>query len=214
MMTAFYMFRAYYYTFTGSFRGTEAQKHHLHESPWAMTLPLIVLAILSVIGGWLGIPAIIGEHWHIPHLLNEYLSPVVNNFEMGEISHHTEWILMGTTTGLAIAMILLARSTTKNTNFAEPKGFAKVLANKWYIDELYDAIIIKPINKFSQFLYNTVELRGVDGAVNGVGQLVQWGSARLKNLQSGQVGNYLFAMVIGIIIIFAVGIYTLLFKIL
>lgn len=207
MMTAYYMFRAYFYTFTGNFRGTEEEKHHLHESPAAMTIPLIVLAVLSVIGGYIGLPAVITEH----HSLGAYLSPVVQNFDVHHLSHNTEWILMGGATVLVIVMIIVAKSVTRKEQFGEATGLAKVLENKWYVDELYDFLIVRPLAWKSRVLNNIVEQKGIDGAVNGVGQLVQWGSTRLKNLQSGQVGSYLFAMVIGIIIIFAIGIFGLLY---
>ncbi|RQO31682.1 NADH-quinone oxidoreductase subunit L [Taibaiella sp. KBW10] len=209
LMTAYYMFRAYFYTFSGSFRGTEAQKHHLHESPAAMTIPLIILAVLSVIGGYVGLPEVIGEHLNVGHLLNEYLSPVVQNFDVHHLSHSTEWTLMAVATALIVIMIIIAKAVTKKEQFKEATGLAKVLENKWYIDEVYDFLIVKPMAWIAKILNNVIELKGIDAGVNGVGQLVQWGSTRLKNLQSGQVGSYLFAMVIGIIIIFAIGIFGL-----
>lgn len=202
MMTAFYMFRAFFMTFSGNFRGTEEQKHHLHESPVAMTLPLIILAILSVAGGLIGLPHVMSHH----HLLSEYLAPVVKNFEPAHLEASTEWILMGVASALAIIMILVAKSATKKEVYPEATGLAKVLENKWYIDELYNAIIVKPLHKLAAFLSNIMETKVIDGAVNGVGQFVNWSAGRLRTLQSGQVGVYLFAMVIGIIVIFAVGI--------
>lgn len=202
MMTAFYMFRAFFMTFSGNFRGTEEQKHHLHESPIAMTLPLIILAVLSVVGGLIGLPHVMSHH----HLLSEYLAPVVKNFEPAHLEASMEWILMGVASALAIIMIFVAKSATKKEVYPEATGFAKVLENKWYIDELYNAIIVKPLYKLAAFFSNIMETKVIDGAVNGVGQFVNWSAGRLRTLQSGQVGVYLFAMVIGIIVIFAVGI--------
>lgn len=203
MMTAFYMFRAYFMTFSGNFRGTEEQKHHLHESPMAMTVPLIILAILSVAGGWIGLPHVLAHH----HLLAEYLAPVVRNFDPAHLAANTEWMLMGLASVLAIVMILLARMATKKEQFPEEEqGFAKLLANKWYLDEIYDAVIVKPLYKLAHFLNNVLDTKVIDGAVNGVGQLVHWSAGRIRTLQSGQVGIYLFAMVIGVVVLFAIGI--------
>ncbi len=199
LMTAFYMFRLYFLTFTGSFRGTEEQHHHLHESPAAITIPLIVLAILSVVGGYVGLPPVISEH----HTLNTYLGSVLSNFNVHHLEHSTEWILMGLSTGLVIAMIIVARVATKNPKFAENTGLAKVLENKWYVDELYDAVIVRPLGVLADVLDRFAEKMGVDGVVNGTGRLVRWSSDRVRLLQTGQVGFYIFVMVIGIAVIFA-----------
>lgn len=199
MMTAFYMFRLYFLTFHGSFRGTEAQRHHLHESPAAITIPLIVLAILAVVGGYVGLPAVISEH----HTLAGYLSPVVSNFGVHHLSHSTEWLLMGLSVGAVLVMIGWAYTATKKPAFTENKGLAKVLENKWYVDEFYDAIIVRPLAALSNLLDRFVERSGIDGIVNGVGKTVRWGSDRVRLLQSGQVGFYIFIMVIGITVLLA-----------
>lgn len=199
MMTAFYMFRLYFLTFTGPFRGTHEQEHHLHESPAAMTIPLIILAILSIVGGYVGLPPVISEH----HTLEHYLSPVVTNFRMHHLSHSTEWMLMGASTVLVIVMIIIAYARTKRPNFVPNTGFANVLENKWYVDELYNAIIVRPIEGLSNVTYRFVEKLGIDGIVNGVGRSVRWGSDRVRLLQSGQVGFYIFIMVIGMSLVFA-----------
>jgi NADH-quinone oxidoreductase subunit L len=200
LMTAFYMFRLYFLTFTGSFRGTHDQEHHLHESPAAMTIPLIVLAIMSVIGGYVGLPAVISEH----HTFNTYLAPVVANFGHHHLEHSTEWMLMGLSTGLVIIMIIVAYNATKKPNFKENTGLAKVLENKWYVDELYDAIIVRPLLALSSALDRFVEKMGIDGVVNGVGKTVRWGSDRVRLLQTGQVGFYIFMMVIGMTLLFTI----------
>lgn len=205
LMTAFYMFRLYFLTFTGSFRGTHEQEHHLHESPVAMTFPLIVLAILATISGFAGMPEIFSEH----HLLNEFLSGVVHNAGEHHLEHNTELMLMGLSVGLVLVMIVLAYIRTKKPNFAPNKGLAKVLEHKWYVDELYDAIIVRPIVAGSKFLDNIIERKGIDGGVNGVGKLLRWGSDRMRLLQNGQVGTYLFTMVIGIVLIFIIGLFCI-----
>ena len=199
MMTAFYMFRLYFLTFTGSFRGTADQQHHLHESPAAMTLPLIVLAILSIVGGYIGLPEVMSEH----NAINEFLAPVVKNLGEHPIAAATEWMLMGVSVGVSVIMILVAYAINSKPNFIPNTGLAGLLENKWYIDELYDAFIVRPIEILSALLDRVVEKMGIDGSVNGVGKFVRWGGDRIRLLQTGQVGFYIFIMVLGMVMLFA-----------
>lgn len=207
LMTAFYMFRLYYMTFHGKFRGTHEQEHHLHESPAAMTFPLIVLAILSVFGGYIGLPEVFGAK----NLLAEYLAPVFAPSapfaEVHHLEHNTEWLLMGLSSVLVIITIFLARSWFRNyqDSGVQRTGFAKVLENKWYVDELYDAIIVKPLIGLSRFFEEAIEKSGIDRLINGVGRSVSWGSQQARLLQNGQVGFYIFAMVIGMVVLFVIG---------
>lgn len=203
LMTAFYMFRLYFLTFSGKFRGTHDQEHHLHESPIAMTFPLMVLAILATIAGFFGMPEVFGEH----HLLNEFLSSVVHNHAGHHLDHNIEYMLMGVSVSLVALMILFAYSRTKSPNFVANTGLAKVLEHKWYVDELYDTVIVRPLIQFSGFLDRIAERKGIDGAVNGVGKLVRWGADRMRLLQNGQVGAYLFTMVVGIVLLFVLGLF-------
>jgi NADH-quinone oxidoreductase subunit L len=201
MLTAFYMFRLFYLTFHGKFRGTHEQEHHLHESPAAMTLPLIILAVLSVIGGFIGIPEIFV---HGGDRLGAFLAPVIPHGEAHHISHSTEYMLMGIATGGAIIAIIVAISMYRNYQRKENTGLAKVLENKWYVDELYEKVIINPLNQFGGFLKNVIEKSVIDGLVNGTGRLVNYGSRQLRLLQSGQVGNYVLLMVLSMVIFFVV----------
>lgn len=203
LMTAFYMFRLYFLTFTGKFRGTHEQEHHLHESPIAMTFPLMVLALLAAISGFVGLPEVFSEH----HALNEFLSAAVTNGLHHHLEHSTEYMLMGLSVTLVVAMILFAYAKTKKPDFQPNTGLAKVLENKWYVDELYNAVIVNPLLQFSSFLDRIIERKGIDGGVNGVGKLVRWGADRMRLLQNGQVGAYLFTMVIGIVLIFVIGLF-------
>jgi NADH-quinone oxidoreductase subunit L len=201
MMTAYYMFRLYFLTFNGKFRGTHEQEHHLHESPAAMTMPLIVLAVLAIIGGFVGVPHILGGHNEIA----AFLQPVIPVHESAApLSSSTEYGLMIGTTVLMFIAALFAYVQNKNFVAKENTGLGKVLENKWYIDELYDAIIVKPVQSFASFLNNVVEKRGIDGFVNGVGKAVNYGSRQVRLLQSGHVGVYVLLMVIGILILFIV----------
>ena len=197
-MTAFYMFRLYATTFLGTFRGTHDQEHHLHESPKAMTYPLIVLAILSVIGGMVGIPELMGGH----HELHSFLAPILTSEKAHHIEHRTEWMLMGISVAIAAIVILFAvNKFSKKPEMQDAEGFGKILANKWYVDELYDTIIIKPIEALANFFKNIVEKSGIDGAVNGVGKFVQYSSRQVRLLQSGQVGTYILFMVLAFVVI-------------
>jgi NADH-quinone oxidoreductase subunit L len=197
-MTAFYMFRLYATTFLGTFRGTHDQEHHLHESPKAMKYPLIVLAILSVVGGMVGIPELMGGH----HELHHFLSPVLVSEKPHEIAHNTEWMLMGVSVAIAAIAILFAiNKFSKKPEMQDAEGFGKVLANKWYVDELYDMIIVKPLEALATFFKNIIEKSGIDGAVNGVGKFVQYSSRQVRLLQSGQVGSYILFMVLAFVFI-------------
>lgn len=200
LLTAFYMFRLLFITFTGKFRGTHEQEHHLHESPKAMTLPLIVLAILSVIGGFVGIPAVLGGSDELPH----FLAPVIAIAEGHPVSHTEEYFLMGLSTVLVLVMVFAAWSIYKNYKEKENTGFAKVLENKWYVDELYDTIIVKPLKALADFLNNIFDKKVVDGIVNGVGRLVNYGGRQFRWVQSGQVGSYVLLMVVSILLIFVI----------
>lgn len=204
LMTAFYMFRLYAMTFRGSFRGTHEQEHHLHESPWQMTLPLIVLAFLAAVAGFIGIPELFA---HDAHKLEHYLAPVfaesTKRAAAHAISHTQEYILLAVSISLILIAIIYAWSRySKKPETADATGLGKTLANKWYVDELYDAIISKPLNGFGVFANKFIEKSGIDGLVNGVGKSVHWGSRQLRLLQSGQVGAYVLWMVLGILLFF------------
>ena len=196
-MTAFYMFRLYATTFLGQFRGTHEQEHHLHESPFAMTLPLILLAVASAIAGALGIPALMGgNHW-----LSHQLIPIIGEAHEAHLSHETEWILMGVSVTIAVIALLIAVSRYKKQADEEPTStLGKFLYNKWHIDELYNNAIVEPLNKMSGFLKETIERKVIDGAVNGTGKLVQYGARQIRLIQSGQVGYYILFMVLSLVL--------------
>jgi len=200
LLTAFYMFRLLFLTFSGQFRGTADQKQHLHESPAAITIPLIVLAVLSIIGGFVGIPEVFingGDR------IGAFLSPVIKPHGGHTVSHSTEYMLMGLSTALVIIMIIAAWFKFRNYQRTEEKGLGKVLENKWYVDELYDKVIVQPMHQFGGFLKSVIEKSVIDGLVNGVGRAVNYGGRQLRLLQSGQVGSYILLMVLSMVIIFA-----------
>ncbi len=207
LLTAFYMFRLYAMTFLGKFRGTHEQEHHLHESPSAMTIPLMILAVLAIVAGFLGIPELFAKdaHW-----LSSFLAPVFAEStvhqEAHTVAHSTEWMLMGGTVVFILIIVFYAMRTYSRyeKTGAESTGFARVLENKWYVDEIYDAVINKPLKGFSLFLNNVVERSGIDGIVNGVGRFVQYSGRQLRWLQSGQVGSYILIMVVATVVFFII----------
>ena len=210
LLTAFYMFRLLAMTFKGKFRGTEEQEHHLHESPGTMTVPLIILAILSAVGGFLGMPEIFikNGNW-----IDKFLAPVFDHSKqyvtIAELPHQTELILLVVSSVLIIIVSIWAYNKFKK--YSSPvteSGFGRIISNKFYVDEIYDAVFVKPYRSLSAFLNNIFDKKGVDGIVNGVGKTVNYGSRQLRLLQSGQVGSYLLLMVIGLLILFIIQLFT------
>ncbi len=200
-MTAFYMFRLYATTFLGQFRGTEAQASHLHESPISMTLPLIILAVLSAVGGAMGVPEILGGH----HWLSHHLSSIIGAEHALHLSHTTEWILMGTSVTIAVVALLIAVAKYSKQADGEPQtALGKFLYNKWMVDEFYEKAIVQPLNRFAGFLKEVVEKNVIDGFVNGTGKLVQYGARQTRLMQSGQVGYYILFMVLSIVLLFLI----------
>ena len=210
VLTAFYMFRLYATTFLGKFRGTQEQEQHLHEAPKAMTWPLIILAVLSAAAGFLGVPAVLGGS----HALESFLLPVfagsVALQHAAHLDHTTEYLLMGVSAGLSALAILYAVSRFSKKPDMEPAtNFGKLLENKWYVDELYNTIIVQPLRRLSLLLNNVVEKLGIDGIVNGVGKLVTYGGRQLRLLQNGQVGVYILMMVAALLILFIIQLFVL-----
>jgi len=194
IMTAFYMFRLMYLTFFKDFRGTEEQKHHLHESPSLITIPLVILAILAFIGGAINLP---GSTW-----LNHFLEPILS----GKHEEHTlgshEYMLMGIAMAGAVFGILWAYSKYIKQAFvpkedAEIVGFSKTIYNKYYVDEFYTFLIVRPLNSLSNFFRTTLE-PALGKVVFSFGTVANGIGIQGKKLQTGSIGLYLFAFVIGI----------------
>lgn len=211
-MTAAYMFRLYYLTFHGQFRGTEEQKHHLHESPLNMTVPLMVLAVLSVVGGFINLPHIIG-HGHYSKL-QEWLSPVlVENAKsqleanLKGVSVSTEYILMAVTVTMFFAVWFIIRNIYVNKGklpVAEEEytGWERLSAKKLYVDELYNALFVRTVEglgRGGKMFDNNV----LDKVVDFVGDGAEESGKSMKKLQNGNVENYVLVMslAIGIILI-------------
>lgn len=194
IMTAFYMFRLMYLTFFNEFRGTEHQKKHLHESPALITIPLVILAILATIGGLISLP---GNSW-----LNHYLAPL---FHKAHEAHHldsTAYMLMGIATvgaliGIGIAYAMYIKKKEVPVQDSDINGFAKVLYNKFYLDEAYEVLIVKPLYFLSHFFRKYIET-AVSESLFGLGKLTNSIGNQGKLLQNGNIGVYLLAFVLGL----------------
>ena len=210
LFTAIYMCRLLYVTFFGEFRGTEEQKHHLHESPAVMTIPLIVLAVLSVAGGFLNTPHFL--HLGTPQWLAGWFggigatgAPVIPLNEM-HLPESTEWSLMIFTTSLAVAIIAgLYFVYTRRSNLpvadSAQTGLTGVVANKFYVDEIYDFLFVKPLEKLSKLFHYYLDIQAIDGLVNGVGSAVQWLGSQFRKMQNGNIEYYLLGMVAGAVLL-------------
>lgn len=211
-ITATYMFRLYYLTFHGEFRGTEEQKHHLHESPSNMTLPLIVLAILSVIGGFINLPHFIG-HGHYAKLM-EWLKPVLTEQSFSQmeatlsgVPFNTEMILLAATVIMFFSVWFIVRNTyvsKKKMAVAEENytGWEKLSAKKLYVDELYNALIVKTVEGLGRG--GKMFDKGIlDRFVNFVGDGAEDSGKAMKRVQNGNVETYILIMslAVGIILI-------------
>lgn len=207
LLTAFYMFRLYSLTFEGKERF--GHDKHPHESPKVMTVPLIVLAVLSVIGGFIGIPEIFsGAHGNFFHT---WLEPVFKSANRklayyGSHTHLEEIILMAVSTAGAIASILFARYVyLKNPKIAENfsrkfKGAYKLFLNKYYVDEAYDAAVVNPIKTGSdKILWRIADNKIIDGLVNGTASVIGVISANIRKIQTGVAQFYAVVMMVGIV---------------
>jgi NADH-quinone oxidoreductase subunit L len=225
LLTAFYMFRAVFMTFHGKFRGGEEAEHHLHESPRSMTLPLIILGVLSAIGGFIGIP---GQLFHKSgwNLIEHFLDPVI--LPIGDTAHAavegadhaahavslgTEWLLVGVSVAVAVLGWLIARRFyTGDEAFAVPRRLGerlpilhKLLFNKYWVDELYDAVIVKPIYYLAIFLWKVFDELIIDTIfINGAAFTVELTGDVLRFFQTGNVRNYALAVAAAILALAAV----------
>jgi NADH-quinone oxidoreductase subunit L len=204
-VTAFYMFRAVFMTFHGKSRVEPEAMKHLHESPSVMTTPLIVLAGLATVGGFLGIPMIEGVN-----VLHNFLGPTFEaahyDFGHAEVHHHSvavELGLMGLSlaiaiTGIGLAYYFYIKNTSARDRLYKTFGrIHKVVFNKYYVDEIYDAIFTNPIIAVSrEMLHKVVDVIIIDGFVNGVGSFFLTLSDMVKRFQSGLVRNYALTMLV------------------
>jgi NADH-quinone oxidoreductase subunit L len=217
-LTAFYMFRAINLTFHGHFRGNQShggeQEHHLHESPPSMTVPLAVLAVGAVLAGFAGVPEALSFGFE-PDPFGRFLEPVLARIagRVQEVHHMAlgpELVLMLLSVALAVAGILLA---WRIYGRAEPlaagdplavraPGFWRVLANKYYVDELYDRIIVRPLAALSRLFWKGVDALLIDGAVNSGAWLTELTGDLGRLTTTGNVRNYALYFFLGVLLLF------------
>jgi NADH-quinone oxidoreductase subunit L len=214
MLTSFYMFRLVFLTFHGQARYTPETAHHVHESPPVMTRPLMILALLSVIGGWVGIPAVLGERAGISNLFERFLEPVFSSStailraEALPHSHSEELGLMGLTVllalaGLGVAYAFYLRNPELARQLAETfRRPYQLLVGKYYVDEIYSAAIIRPLHWLSERVFwQEVDVKVVDGAANGLAARARGFGLWVRQLQSGNTRSYGAWVVVGALVI-------------
>lgn len=210
LLTAFYSFRIIYVAFHGSFRGTHEQEHHLHESPKVMTIPLIILAIGAIASGWVGIPPLLGEMIGLEHTdrFGEFLAPVFGGHHPSEASHTEEMLVMALSIAAGLLGILISATMyLRKTDLPERlgqrfSGIYKILWNKYYVDELYDFIIVRPtLWVANRIIVAVTDGKIIEGIVNGVPSTIGRFSLWLRKVQTGLVHQYATVMAIGAFII-------------
>ena len=204
-LTAFYSFRLIFLTFHGKFRGTHEQEHHLHESPKVMTIPLIILCVGAIASGWVGIPELLGGGAHF----TEFMKPVLGHLE-GHGTHADEWMVMAISvvagfSGIGLAAFVYLREGNLAERIASRfSGVHRVLWNKYYVDELYSFIIVRPAFWVAKnVIVGVTDGKIIEGIVNGVPALIGRFSSWLRAIQTGMVHQYATVMAIGALVILA-----------
>ncbi|MEI7596795.1 MAG: NADH-quinone oxidoreductase subunit L [Bacteroidota bacterium] len=204
LMTTLYMFRVYFLVFLGKYRGSEETKKHIHESPSSMLIPLIVLAILSIFGGILGLPEWLGSG----HILKDYLSPVFQktNAVLCHTSHANiseELMLIAISVGIVAVAFLSSwyLFVKKGKGLGENPRFFKIFEQKYWLDEIYDFVFVKPMMWFSDMFHKVIEIKLIDAIVNGFGNLVVQAGSVIRLIQNGYTEFYLLVMILGIALI-------------
>jgi NADH-quinone oxidoreductase subunit L len=200
-LTSFYMFRVFILTFYGEFRGTEKQAHHLHESPITMTLPLIILAVFSVGGGLINLPHFAGGNEFLAHWLAPLLPEAGEAGEVNFLSLEGGAPLLAAFLPAFLAIYLFGMQKSVPSEDGDISGIQKVIYNKFYIDELYDVLFVKPIAFLSNFFFQVIDFLVIDLFVEGLGRFVKYASSEFRRAQTGNVGIYLFCMVAAIVVI-------------
>ena len=200
-LTSFYMFRVFILTFYGEFRGTEKQAHHLHESPITMTLPLIILAVFSVAGGLINLPHFAGGNEFLAHWLAPLLPEAGEAGEVNFLSLEGGAPLLAAFLPAFLAIYVFGMQKSVPSEDSEISGIQKIIYHKFYIDELYDTLFVKPIAFLSNFFFQVIDFLVIDLFVEGLGRFVKYASTEFRRAQTGNVGIYLFCMVAAIIVI-------------
>jgi NADH-quinone oxidoreductase subunit L len=197
-LTSFYMFRLLFLTFFGESRADEHTRHHIHESPPSMLVPLGILAVLSLVGGWVGLPL----HWLWGDVFGHFLAPVVGA-HVPHLDGFTEGLLMAASIGVALIGFTVAlfmyvlRPLLADRLAAAAAAAYQVLLNKYYVDEIYDALIVRPLLAVSNALWSLFDVGVIDAAVNGVARIVEANSRLWRRVQTGNVQHYAVSMLLG-----------------
>jgi NADH-quinone oxidoreductase subunit L len=210
LMTAFYMGRSVFMTFWGESRVDPETAHHIHESPSLMTVPLMILAFLSLVGGFVGIPIFEGLN-RFGDFIAPVFAPAKAILDHGaHQGHHSIWgevILMGVSLAIANFGLLFAyRVYVKDPSEADRMvvrfGWVhKLVYNKYWMDEIYDVLFVKSIVDLSRFLWRAFDDRVIDGIVNGVADLVRGWAGWLRLVQTGLVKDYALSILVGVLAI-------------
>ena len=209
LLTAFYMTRLMLYTFHGPNRTGENEQAHLHEAPWIMTGPLVLLGLLSAAGGLLNVPELYHGNAWLHHWLEPVTEPSAALLPEARLASGTEWLLVAVAVAVAVIGIVGAWRLLKPEGLVparsapEERGFARVLRDKWYVDEIYDLAVVRPLVWLSrEVLWKQVDQRAIDGAaVNGAARGARALGWANRWLQTGQVGMYVAAFVVGVLLL-------------
>ena len=209
LLTAFYMTRLMLYTFHGPNRTGENEQAHLHEAPWIMTGPLVLLGLLSAAGGLLNVPELYHGNAWLHHWLEPVTEPSAALLPEARLASGTEWLLVAVAVATAVIGIVGAWRLLKPEGLVparsapEERGFARVLRDKWYVDEIYDLAVVRPLVWLSrEVLWKQVDQRAIDGAaVNGAARGARALGWANRWLQTGQVGMYVAAFVVGVLLL-------------
>ncbi len=207
-ITAFYMFRLVFMTFFGASRMDPHVEKHVHESPYSMTVPLMLLAVLSVVGGWVGIPEVLKGH----NFFEEWLAPVFSHGAAAGhgAAHHPVTLELGLMAGsvavalcgIGLAYYFYRVRTEKPKQIAEAvPGLYKAVYNKYFVDEIYDFLIVRRIVDGSIVLWQAFDAAFIDGMVNGIAAAVRGLGDGLRKVQTGVVGSYAFSLLLGAVLI-------------
>ncbi|MEI2694614.1 MAG: NADH-quinone oxidoreductase subunit L [Saprospiraceae bacterium] len=206
VFTAWYMFRLLFATFHGQFRGSEEKLNKVHESSYSMIIPLVVLAVFSIIGGFVGLPEITGGD----HKLYKFLVQSIAHTRF-KVSHLFEYSLWGVTVLalVSIGYITFKKYATSDTKVFEPGNslISRIIVNKFYLDELYALLFVNPLKKTGSWIINQFEYGVIDRLIRIPDTLIESSSFALKNLQSGKLSWYLLSTVVSILLIVLVFIY-------
>jgi NADH-quinone oxidoreductase subunit L len=223
-MTAFYMFRLFFTVFHGECRASAEVRHHIHESPKVMTVPLAILALLSVVGGYVGIPALLGGSNAIEHFLapifGEAAPAATTAGGMGLIS--TAWAattetaghdasleltLMVTSVlialfGIVLAYILYVKRPELPDRFTEAfSRLYRTVHNKYFVDEFYELLFVRGTLKAGAWLLKVVDNGMIEGAVNGMAAVVERAGGQLRRIETGHVQEYALAVILGAVLV-------------